>query len=546
MENNNWWKDAVIYQIYPRSFKDANNDGIGDLKGIIEKLDYLSFLGVDAIWLSPVYESPMEDNGYDVSDYFKIAPVFGSMEDMEELIAEGKKRNIKIIMDLVANHTSKEHFWFKEACKSIDNPYHDYFYWSDKVDDKTSSFCGSSWEYVENLNLYYYHYFAKGQVDLNWTNPKVRQEIAKIINWWLDKGVAGFRMDAIELIGKELDKNVFANGPKIHEYLKELNENSFGKKCDSITVGEGWPTTKIAIDYTNPENHELNMMFNFDLISHIWTNHELEKFEPNIPSLLELKKIFKRWQIDLKDKGWNTLFWENHDLARCISNFGNDRFYREESAKALAYMLYFQQGTPYLYQGQEIGMINAYYNKLEDYQDIDSLGNYHDKVEVKKIASHSRMMRGLQRGSRDNSRTPMQWDDSVNAGFNQGHKPWLKVIPNYKEVNVKNAIKDKNSVLYTYKDIIEFRKHSKFHDVILNGSYDTYLEDDPYIFAYGRTYLNKSFVVVVNYDDEEHEFTLPLKVKSILMSTNKNAKCCVKNAKLLPYEAIVFEIDQEA
>ncbi len=543
MENYKWWKNAIIYQIYPRSFKDANNDGVGDLRGIIEELDYLAFLGVDAIWLSPIYESPMEDMGYDVSDYFKIAPVFGSMEDMEELIEEGKKRNIKIIMDLVANHTSKEHKWFKEACKSVDNPYHDYFYWSDKADDKESSFCGSSWEYVEELGLYYYHYFAKGQVDLNWKNPKVRQEIANIVNWWLDKGVAGFRMDAIELISKELDQNVFANGPMIHEYLRELNKNSFGKKEDSITVGEGWPTTQIAIEYTNPEHKEIDMMFNFDLISHVWNNNELAKFEPNIPNLLGMKEIFKRWQNDLRGKGWNTLFYENHDLARAVSNFGNDRFYRVESAKALAYMLYFQQGTPYIYQGQEIGMTNAYYTKLSDYQDIDSLGNYEDKVVNKKLVSETRMLRGLQRGSRDNGRTPMHWDDSVNAGFNKGAKTWLKVIPNYKEVNVKNALADKDSVLYTYKDIFEFRKNSEYTETILEGSYDTYLEEDPYIFVYGRTYKDKSFVVVVNYDDEERELNLDLDVKEIIMSTHKDSKCSTRNVILRPYESIVFKIN---
>ncbi|MCI5745573.1 MAG: alpha-glucosidase [Erysipelotrichaceae bacterium] len=542
MNDNKWWKNAIIYQIYPKSFKDSNNDGIGDLKGIIEKLDYLSFLGVDAIWLSPIYDSPMEDNGYDVADYFKIAPIFGTMEDMDSLISEAKKRNIRIIMDLVANHTSKEHVWFKEACKSIDNPYHDYFYWSDKPDDKISDFCGSSWEYVESLNLYYYHYFAKGQVDLNWTNPKVRQEIANIINWWLDKGVAGFRMDAIELIGKELDKNIFANGPKIHDYLRELNENSFGKKKDSITVGEGWPTTKIAIEYTNPEHHELDMMFNFDLISHIWKNNDLEKFEPNIPNLIELKKIFARWQNDLKDKGWNTLFWENHDLARCISNFGNDRFYREESAKALAYMLYFQQGTPFIYQGQEIGMINAYYTKLSDYQDIDSINKYQDKVIDKKIVSSSRMLKGLQRGSRDNARTPIPWNDKENAGWNNGATPWLKIIPNYKEINIEKAIANKDSVLYTYKDIFKFRKESEYRDTIINGSYETYLDDDPYIYVYKRSYNDKSFIVVVNYDDDNHELDLNIDVSNIIMSSYKDSPSSTRKVILRPYEAIVYKI----
>ena len=543
MKNVKWWKNAIIYQIYPRSFKDSNNDSVGDLRGIIEKLDYLAFLGVDAIWLSPIYESPMEDNGYDVSDYFKIAPVFGSMEDMDELIAEGKKRNIRIIMDLVANHTSKEHMWFKEALKSKDNPYHDFFYWSDKKDDKESSFTGSSWEYVEELGQYYYHYFAKGQVDLNWTNPKVRQEVANIVNWWLDKGVAGFRMDAIELIGKELDKNIFANGPMIHDYLRELNANSFGKKEDSVTVGEGWPTTEIAIEYTNPDHKEIDMMFNFDLVSHIWNGTLFGKFTPNIPNLLGIKEIFKRWQNDLRGKGWNTLFWENHDLSRCVTSYGNDRFYRVESAKALAYMLYFQQGTPYIYQGQEIGMTNAYYTKYSDYDDIDTKGNYNKHVVENKTVCHDAMIRGLQLGSRDNTRTPMHWDDSKNAGFNDGTaKPWLKVIPNYKEINVKNAMEDKDSVLYTYKQIFDFRKNSEYSEAILEGTYDTYLEEDPNIFVYGRTYNDKSFVVVVNFDVDEHELNLDLDVKDIIMSNYKDSKCSTKNVVLRPYESIVFKL----
>ena len=542
MEKEKWWKNAIIYQIYPRSFKDSNNDGVGDLNGIIEKLDYLKFLGIDAIWLSPVYESPMEDNGYDVSDYFKIAPIFGTMEDMDNLIKEAKKRNIRIIMDLVANHTSKEHFWFKEACKSVDNPYHDYYIWQKQADNKLSCFCGSSWEYVENLDLYYYHYFAKGQVDLNWANPKVRMEVANIVNWWLDKGVAGFRMDAIELIGKELEKEIYSHGPMIHDYLHELNVNSFGKYEDSITVGEGWPTPEMAILYSDPKRHEVDMMFNFELISHIWTNNDLGKFEPNVPVLLEMKQIFKKWQIGLKDKGWNTLFIENHDLARCISNFGNEQFYREESAKALAYMLYFQQGTPYIYQGQEIGMTNAHFTKLEDYADLDSINYYNDRVIEKKIVSHSRMMRGLQRGSRDNARTPMQWDDSVNAGFNDGAKPWLKVIPNYKEINVKKAMEDKNSILYTYKQIFDFRKNSEYKDAIVYGDYDSYLEEDPNIFVYGRSYKDKKFVVVINFDDRENKLNLDLDVKEIIMSNYQDSKCQTKNVILRPFESIVFKI----
>lgn len=536
-----WWKNAVIYQIYPRSFMDANNDGVGDLKGIISKLDYLSFLGIDAIWLSPIYESPMEDNGYDVSDYFKIAPVFGTMEDMDELIAEAKKRNIRIIMDLVANHTSKEHVWFKQALKGKDNPYHDFFYWQDQPDDKECSFGGSSWEYVPELNEYYYHYFAKGQVDLNWTNPQVRKEVANIVNWWLDKGVAGFRMDAIELIGKDLKKGIFANGPKIHEYLRELNENSFGKKEDSITVGEGWPTTKIALDYTRPENHELDMMFQFESACITNNTNPLGKYDPVALDLVKLKEIFEHWHHDLYGKAWNAWFWENHDLARSVSRFGDDRFYRVESAKALAIMLLMTQGTPYIYQGEEIGMTNAYYKKLSDYDDIDAHGNYQSLVVDKKIATHEKFMEGLQKGSRDNSRTPMQWNDSINAGFNIGAKTWLKVVPNYKEINVEKSIKDKDSILYTYKHLIALRKSNEYKDLIKNGTFQLYLKDDPYFMVYEREWKGQKLLVVINFDEDEHVIDLPLDVKKIVLSNYKDSVCSLSKVTLRPYEAIIFE-----
>lgn len=538
-----WWKSAVIYQIYPRSFMDANNDGVGDLKGIISKLDYLQFLGIDAIWLSPIYESPMEDNGYDISDYHKIAPVFGTMEDMDTLIAQAKKRNIRIIMDLVANHTSKEHKWFKEALKGKDNPYHDFFYWRDHADNKESSFGGSSWEYVKELDEYYYHYFAKGQVDLNWTNPKVRQEVAKMINWWLDKGVAGFRMDAIELIGKELDKNIFANGPKIHDYLRELNQNSFGKKEDSVTVGEGWPTTAIALDYTRPENKELDMMFQFESAAIDWNNENgLGRYDPKKLDFVKLKQIFKRWQKDLYNQAWNALFWENHDLARSVSRFGDDRFYRVESAKALAMMLLMMQGTPYIYQGEEIGMTNAYYDKLSDYNDIDAHGHYQSMVIDKKLTTHDKFIEGLQKGSRDNARTPMQWDDSVNAGFNKGAQTWLKVIPNYKEVNVKKSIEDKNSILHTYKHLIELRKSKEYKDLILNGTFELYLEEDPYLLVYERKLENKRLFVVVNFDKDEHEINLPFKAKKIILSNYLDSDLSLHKVMLRPYESMIFEL----
>ena len=536
-----WWKNAVIYQIYPRSFKDDNNDGIGDLKGIISKLDYLEFLGIDAIWLSPVYKSPMEDNGYDVEDYHQIAEVFGTMEDMENLIKEGKKRNIRIIMDLVANHTSKEHKWFKEACKSVDNPYHDFFYWRDKKDDKESSFGGSSWEYVQELNKYYYHYFAKGQVDLNWTNPKVREEIAKMINWWLDKGVAGFRMDAIELIGKDLDNNIFANGPKIHDYLHELNEKSFGKYEDSITVGEGWPTTKIALDYTLPERKEIDMMFQFESAAIDWNSNAFGKFDPLPLDFVKLKEIFSHWQKDLYNKSWNALFWENHDLARSVSRFGDDRFYWQESAKALAIMLMLMQGTPFIYQGEEIGMTNCYFRKLEDYQDVDSFGRYQELVIDKKLISEYNFIQGLAKGSRDNARSPMQWDDSVNAGFNTGAKTWLKVTPNYKTINVKQQINDKDSILWTYKNLISLRKNPKYHDTIRFGSYEQYLPEDKNFYLYSRKYNNQELLVVINFSREENILNFKeKKVKEILISNYKDSPLNLENVSLRPYEAIVY------
>ncbi len=538
-----WWKDAVIYQIYPRSFKDDNNDGIGDLKGIISKLDYLQFLGIDAIWLSPIYESPMEDNGYDISDYHKIAPEFGTMEEMDTLIAEAKKRNIRIIMDLVANHTSKEHKWFKEALKGKDNPYHDFYYWSNTKDNKEASFGGSSWEYVKKLDEYYYHYFAKGQVDLNWTNPEVRKEVANIVNWWLDKGVAGFRMDAIELIGKDLKNGIFANGPKIHEYLRELNQNSFGLKEDSITVGEGWPTPEIALDYTLPENKELDMMFQFESACSIYLpDNGLGKFDPLPIDLVRLKAIFNKWQQALHNKSWNALFWENHDLPRSVTRFGDDRFYRKESAKALAIMLFLQQGTPFIYQGEEIGMTNAYLKKLSDYQDIDALGNYQALVVDKKLTTPEKFLEGLQKGSRDNARTPMQWDDSINAGFNAGKTPWLKVTPNYKQINVKQCIEDKDSILYTYKHLIELRKSNEYRDVIHYGDFKLELPDDPYLFVYEREYNNQKLLVVINFDNAEHEITLNKKPKKILISNYKTSTLNLKKQTLPPYEAIVYEL----
>ena len=449
INKDQWWKKAVIYQVYPRSFQDSNGDGIGDINGIIERLGYLEDLGIDAIWLSPVYQSPQDDNGYDISDYQDIDPMFGTLDDMERLIKEAKNHHIRIIMDLVLNHTSDEHRWFLEAKKSKTNPYHDYYVWRDGVEgtppnDMTACFGGSAWEWVPEVQQYYFHQFSVKQPDLNWDNPKVRREIYDMIYWWMEKGVGGFRLDVIDQIAKEPDKKITNNGPRLHEYLREMSRETF-QKGDLITVGEAWgATTENAKQFSNPDGSELSMVFQFE---HIGLDQQEGKEKWDLAPLpfLKLKEIWNRWQTELNRFGWNSLFWNNHDLPRIVSRWGNDKEYRAESAKMLATLLHGMQGTPYIYQGEELGMTNVQY-AIEDYRDIEIRNMYQERLA--KGYEEADIMRSIHAKGRDNARTPMQWDDTENAGFTQGI-PWIKVNPNYREINAESQVNDPCSI-YNY------------------------------------------------------------------------------------------------
>lgn len=496
MGSNKWWKSAVIYQIYPRSFADSNGDGIGDLQGIISKLDYLEDLGVDALWLSPVCRSPQDDNGYDISDYQDIDPMFGTLEDMEELIREAGKRGIRIIMDLVLNHSSDEHFWFQEARKGRENPYHDYYVWRDGEEgtppnDMRAVFGGSAWEWVPETGQYYFHQFSVKQPDLNWENPKLRGEIYDMINWWIDKGMGGFRLDVIDQIAKEPDKRITNNGPRLHEYLRELSSQTF-QKADLVTVGEAWgATTELSKLYSNPDNSELSMVFQFE---HICLDQVAGKEKWDLAPLpfLKLKEVFGRWQTQLYGKGWNSLFWNNHDLPRIVSRWGNDGEYRVESAKMLAILLHGMQGTPYIYQGEELGMTNAAYG-IEEYQDIETLNMYRERLE--KGYGREDVMRSIHAKSRDNARTPMQWDGGENAGFTEG-KPWLKVNPNYREINAASQTGDEDSVFGCYKKLIRLRKS---HPVFVEGDFRMLCMEDEDVFAYTREDGKEQLTVICNF-----------------------------------------------
>ncbi|AQS03348.1 glycoside hydrolase family 13 protein [Clostridium beijerinckii] len=539
-----WWKESVVYQVYPRSFNDSNGDGIGDLRGIIEKLDYLKELEIDVIWLSPVYESPNDDNGYDISDYEDIMDEFGTMEDMDDLIKEGNKRGIKILMDLVVNHTSDEHKWFIEAKKSKDNPYRDYYIWRDPVNgeepnDLRSTFSGSAWQYDKTTGQYYLHLFSKKQPDLNWENEEVRNRIYKMMNFWIDKGIGGFRMDVIELIGKIPDKKVTHNGPKLHEYIREMNKKTFGGK-DLLTVGETWGcTTEIAKKYSNPDDSELSMIFQFE---HILLDQQpgKEKWDLKPLELLDLKKALSRWQVELEGTGWNSLFWNNHDVPRIVSRWGNDKEYRVESAKMLATLLHGMKGTPYIYQGEELGMTNVRFESLEDYKDIETLNMYNERK--KQGYTHEDIMLSIYTKGRDNARTPMQWDDSQNAGFTSG-QPWLKVNPNYKEINAELQLKDENSIFNYYKKLIKIRKSNP---VVVYGKYELMLEENKEIFAYTRTLENEMLLVICNFTGNETEFVLErkfeFKSKELLISNyNVNENDSIDSIELKPYESRIYK-----
>lgn len=537
-KNNNekWWKKAVVYQIYPKSFQDSNGDGFGDLQGIIKRLDYLETLGINAIWLSPVFKSPQADNGYDISDYRDIDPTFGSLDDMEELINEAKKHNIRIMMDLVLNHSSNEHRWFKEAKKSKDNPYHDYYIWRDGDEgvppsDMKACFGGSAWEYVPEIAQYYFHQFLPEQPDLNWENPKVRRAIYDMILWWMDKGVGGFRLDVIDQIAKEPDKRITINGPRLQEYFKELSRETF-QKGDLITVGEAWGAdTERAKLYSNPDGSEFSMVFQFE---HIGLDQKEggEKWDLAPLPFKKLKKIMAHWQNELYNCGWNSLFWDNHDLPRIVSRWGNDREYRVESAKMLAILLHGMQGTPYIYQGEELGMTNVQYD-IEDYKDCEIINMYHERLE--KGYSKDEIMKSIYAKGRDNARTPMQWDDSANAGFTTG-TPWIKVNDNYDKINAKSQVNDPDSIFSCYKKLVQLRKD---YPVFVDGKFTLLLEDDENIFAYSRKNEEKTMIVVCNFFDKEIPMPLAKECEGmeVLISNYKDTS---DMSVLRPYEARMY------
>lgn len=537
---NKWWKNAVIYQIYPRSFADSNGDGIGDLKGIISKLDYLETLGIDAVWLSPVCKSPQDDNGYDISDYQDIDPMFGTLQDMETLIKEAEKHHIRIIMDLVLNHSSDEHPWFQEAKKSKENPYHDYYVWRDGTEgtlpnDMRAAFSGPAWEWVPEIQQYYFHQFSVKQPDLNWENPKLRREIYDMINWWIGKGVGGFRLDVIDQIAKEPDKGITGNGPRLHEFLRELSKETF-QKADLVTVGEAWGAdTELAKLYSNPDNSELSMVFQFE---HICLDQVPGKEKWDLAPLPfpKLKEVFDRWQTSLYEKGWNSLFWNNHDLPRIVSRWGNDEKYRVESAKMLAILLHGLQGTPYIYQGEELGMTNIQY-EIEDYRDIETLNLYRERLE--KGYDKEEILRSIHAKGRDNARTPMQWDDGENAGFTTG-KPWIKINPNYKEINAAEQIEDENSIFKCYQKLIRLRKE---YPVFVDGEFRMLCKEDEAVFAYTREDKDFRLLVICNFYDRTTANPLkkPEDSGKLLISNYKDTD---RTGILRPYEARMYLMDK--
>ena len=532
-----WWHNAVVYQIYPRSFYDSNNDGIGDINGIRKKLPYLEKLGISVIWLSPVYCSPNDDNGYDISDYYDISPDFGTLNNMKALINEVKAHNIKIIMDLVVNHTSDEHKWFIEAKSSKDNKYRDYYIWrsGDKntpPNDLKSCFGGSAWEYDVTTDEFYLHFFSKKQPDLNWKNPQMRQDIWDMMNYWIDLGIGGFRMDVIDLIGKEVDLKIKENGPKLHEYIQEMYENTLKDK-DLLTVGECWGANPdIAKLFSSENRHELSMVFQFE---HIMLDQNGEdKWNLKPLDLLELKRVFTKWQTELKNEGWNSLFWDNHDLPRIVSRWGNDKKYRVESAKMLAILLHGMKGTPYIYQGEEIGMTNIDFNSIEDFADIEAINAYKERLSLG--CDEKDVLKSLRAKARDNARTPMQWNDEANAGFTKA-KPWYRVNPNYTQINVKQALADKNSIFYCYQKLIQMRKENP---IMVYGDYELLLPKDKNIYAYKRTYQDKTWLIICNFYEHNVEFSLNGTGK-ILISNYENSCTDLTKGKLRPYEAIIYE-----
>ncbi|TDT69713.1 oligo-1,6-glucosidase [Hypnocyclicus thermotrophus] len=550
-----WWKESIVYQIYPRSFKDTTGNGIGDLKGIIEKVDYLKELGVDIIWLNPVYKSPNDDNGYDISDYYSIMDEFGTMEDWEKLLNELHKRDMKLIMDLVVNHTSDEHIWFLESKKSKDNQYRDYYFWKKGKDGKepnnwVSVFGGSAWQYDETTDEYYLHIFSKKQPDLNWENPKVRKDIYKMMKWWLDKGIDGFRMDVINFISKNTDfpsvstnekygwgGEYFMNGPRVNEFFKEMNKEVLSN-YNIMTVGEcPGATPEHASSYANIDGSKLNMIFTFE---HVSLDHgPYGKFDIKPLKLKDLKENINKWQIELYNKAWNSLYLMNHDQPRAVSRFGDDKKYRVESAKMLITFTMTLCGTPYIYQGEEIGMTNISFDSIEKYRDLETLNYYNEALN--NGADKNKLMKAIHYMSRDNSRTPMQWDNTKNAGFSNADTTWINVNPNYTKINVKEALNDENSILNYYKKMIKIRKSNL---TLIYGEHIPFMNDNENIFAYIKKYENQLYIVYLNFSKNKQSIILPENI------TKENLTLIISNYKnndffnLKPYEARVYKVSQ--
>lgn len=540
------FKDKVVYQIYPKSFYDSNNDGIGDINGITLKLDYLKELGIDYIWTTPFFVSPQNDNGYDVEDYYQVDPRYGTMEDLENLIDEAKKREIYLMFDMVFNHTSTNHIWFQKALQN--DPKYKAFYFFKKGSKDIlptnweSKFGGSAWQYVEQLDEYYLHLFDPTQADLNWKNPEVRQELAKIVNFWIDKGVKGFRFDVINLIDKEsfeddfegVGKQFYTDRPLVHHYLNELSQLSYGRYDDIITVGEMSATTiENCQKYTRPDRHELDMVFNFHHLKVDYKNKE--KWTTMPFDFQELKQLFNSWQLEMqKENGWNALFWCCHDQPRVVSRFGDDQKYYLQSAKMLATVIHCMQGTPYIYQGEEIGMTNAYFKTIDDYRDVESINYYH--ILKKQGIPQEQIIKILQAKSRDNARTPMQWNNQLYAGFSH-FKPWINVIDNYSLVNVENNINDPHSIFHYYQQLIKLRKNYK---IISEGSYESFEENHPTVFAYKRHYLDEELIVINNFYGQATKFIVENIHDYQVLIDNYEDTTFIQTLTLRPYESIVL------
>ncbi|MDQ0970911.1 trehalose-6-phosphate hydrolase [Neobacillus niacini] len=552
--STSWWKTAVVYQIYPKSFNDTTGNGTGDIQGIIQKLDYLKELGVDVLWLTPIYKSPQRDNGYDISDYYNIQEEYGTMDDFDQLLLEAHKRGIKIIMDIVINHTSTEHEWFRQAKSSKDNPYRDFYIWKDGKDglpptNWESKFGGSAWQWDETTGQYYLHLFDVTQADLNWEYPKVRQALYEMMHFWLKKGVDGFRLDVINLISKNQQfpednsdgRKFYTDGPRIHEFLHEMNQEVFSK-YDIMTVGE-MSSTSIdnCIRYTNPREEELNMTFSFHHLKVDYPNGE--KWTKADFDFHALKNILSDWQVEMnKGGGWNALFWCNHDQPRVVSRFGDDQQYHKESAKMLATTIHMMQGTPYIYQGEEFGMTNPKFDKIDDYRDVESLNMF--EILKKDGLPEQEIIEILKQKSRDNSRTPVQWNASEHAGFTTG-TPWIYTAANYKEINAENAMKDSDSVFYHYQELIHLRKE---YDVITNGDYELVSEDHDSVFAFARKTEHEMLLVINNFYGKDIAYSLPEGLdidgltSSVLLSNYEDSAPLSKEIQLRPYESIVYHL----